>query len=180
MAEPIAAGRPHAGIPLRSTTNPVVGGLNHPETKASADRSDPQLLLTRAHPAAPPQIPPSPDQLRDMKQPQQAKVDVYTSRFSPPCMKVKALLDGKSVTYNEFFVDRDEQSRTVMVKRSGGRTDVPQIFINGRALGGFEELHALELGGQLDLLLSQAPPRPSSQLGSSAGPGGLPRPRAKD
>jgi len=115
-----------------------------------------------------------------MKQPQQAKVDVYTSRFSPPCMKVKALLDGKSVTYSEFFVDRDEQSRTVMVKRSGGRTDVPQIFINGRALGGFEELHALELGGQLDLLLSQAPPRPGSQLGSTAGPGGLPRPRAKD
>ena len=115
-----------------------------------------------------------------MNNQQQAKVDVYTSRFSPSCMKAKALLDGKSVTYNEFFVDRDEQSRTVMVKRSGGRTNVPQIFINGRPVGGFEELHALELGGQLDLLLSQAPKRPSSQLGSTAGPRGLPRPRAKE
>jgi glutaredoxin 3 len=112
-----------------------------------------------------------------MKEPQQAKVDVYTSRFSPQCMKAKALLDHKGVTYNEFFVDRDEQIRAVMVKRSGGRTTVPQIFINGRPVGGFEELEALEAGGQFELLLSQAPPRPQGEWRSSTGPEGMPRPR---
>ena len=115
-----------------------------------------------------------------MKDSQKAKVDVYTSRFSPECMKVKALLDHKEVTYNEFFVDRDEQSRTVMLKRSGGRSNVPQIFINGRPVGGFEELLSLEDGGQLDLLLSQSPPRPRDQRASAGGPSELPRPRIKE
>ena len=115
-----------------------------------------------------------------MKHPQQAKVDVYTSRFSPACMKTKALLDGKGVAYNEFFVDRDEQNRTVMVTRSGGRTSVPQIFINGRGVGGYDELHALEIGGQFDLLLSQAPPRPKAQPQSAAGPREMPRPRTSN
>ncbi len=111
---------------------------------------------------------------------QKAKVDVYTSRFSPPCMEAKALLDRKEVTYNEFFIDRDEQSRTVMLKRSGGRTSVPQIFINGRPVGGFDELLALEDGGQLDLLLSQSPPHPKAQRAASGGPRELPRPRIKE
>ncbi len=92
-------------------------------------------------------------------------------------MKAKALLDHKGVTYNEFFVDRDEQIRAVMVKRSGGRSSVPQIFINGRPIGGFEELEALEAGGQFELLLSQAPPRPQGEWRSSTGPEGMPRPR---
>lgn len=108
---------------------------------------------------------------------QKARVDVYTSRFSPPCMKAKALLDRKEVIYNEFFVDRDEQSRSVMLKRSGGRTNVPQIFINGRPIGGFDELRALDDGGQLDLLLSQSPTRPRDQKATPGGPRELPRPR---
>ena len=115
-----------------------------------------------------------------MKHPQQAKVDVYTSRFSPECMKAKALLDGKGVAYNEFFVDRDEQNRTVMVARSGGRTSVPQIFINGRGVGGYDELHALEIGGQFDLLLSQTPPHPKAQPQSAPGPREMPRPRTSN
>ena len=115
-----------------------------------------------------------------MKNPQRAKVDVYTSRFSPECMKAKALLDGKGVAYNEFFVDRDEQNRTVMVSRSGGRTNVPQIFINGRGVGGYDELHALDIGGQFDLLLSQAPKRTRDQPTSADGPREMPRPRTSN
>ena len=92
-------------------------------------------------------------------------------------MKAKALLDHKGIAYNEFFVDRDEQIRSVMLKRSGGRTTVPQIFVNGRPVGGSEELEALEAGGQFDLLLAQAPPRPQGEWRSSSGPEGIPRPR---
>ena len=112
-----------------------------------------------------------------MKNPQQAKVDVYTSRFSPQCMKAKALLDRKGVGYNEYFIDRDERTRTVMVSRTCGRTTVPQIFINGRGIGGFDELDALETAGQFDVLLAQAPARPWDQRGSASGPQGMPRPR---
>lgn len=86
-----------------------------------------------------------------------AKVDMYTERFSADCMRAKALLDRKGVTYNEFIIDSDDESREVMMQRSGGKKSVPQIFINGRSIGGTEQLEGLDASGQLDLILGERP-----------------------
>ena len=72
--------------------------------------------------------------------PQTLKIDIYTSRFDPECIRTKGLLDRVGLFYNEFDVDLDEFHREIMRKRSGGSTTVPQVFINGRAIGGFEGL----------------------------------------
>jgi len=72
-------------------------------------------------------------------------------------MRAKALLDRKGVTYNEFIIDSDDESRQVMLQRSGGNSNVPQIFINGRAIGGMEQLEGLDGAGQLDVLLGERP-----------------------
>jgi glutaredoxin 3 len=72
-------------------------------------------------------------------------------------MRAKALLDRKGVTYNEFIIDSDDESRQVMLQRSSGKDSVPQIFINGRAIHGMEQLEALDLAGELDQLLGEQP-----------------------
>ena len=81
--------------------------------------------------------------------PPNLKIDIYTSRFNPECIRAKGLLDRTGVDYNEFDVDLDEFHREIMTKRSGGRTSVPQVFINGKAIGGFDGLegYLASLGG---------------------------------
>ena len=82
-----------------------------------------------------------------------ASVEIYTWRACPFCIRAKALLDRKGVSYREHAIDGDEAARTAMAARSGGRRSVPQVFINGAHVGGCDDLHALERSGQLDALL---------------------------
>ena len=86
-----------------------------------------------------------------------AKVEVYTTDYCPFCFRAKALLDRKGVKYEEIDVTDDPEMRARMVERAGGRRTVPEIFINDRIVGGYDELRALELKGELDSLLAQAP-----------------------
>ncbi|MGB5135902.1 MAG: glutaredoxin 3 [Prochlorococcaceae cyanobacterium] len=83
-----------------------------------------------------------------------AKVEIYTWRFCPFCIRAKALLDRKGVDYTEYAIDGDEAARAVMAERADGRRSLPQIFINDQGLGGCDELHALERAGRLDPLLA--------------------------
>ena len=80
-------------------------------------------------------------------------VEIYTWQTCPFCVRAKALLDRKGVSYQEYAIDGDQAARMAMAERAGGRTSVPQIFIDDRGLGGCDELHALERAGQLDQLL---------------------------
>lgn len=82
-----------------------------------------------------------------------ASVEIYTWRACPFCIRAKALLDRKGVTYREFAIDGDEAARSAMAERSGGRRSVPQVFIDGQHVGGCDDLHALERSGRLDPLL---------------------------
>ena len=84
-----------------------------------------------------------------------AKIEVYSTAYCPYCMRAKALLRAKGVEYLEIDVDDDPTLRVEMVKRAGGRRSVPEIFINGRLIGGYDELRALEDKGALDPLLAQ-------------------------
>jgi glutaredoxin 3 len=84
-----------------------------------------------------------------------AEVTIFTSNFCPYCVRAKRLLDHKGIPYKEVDVGNDDELRERMVAESGRRT-VPQIFIDGSPIGGFEELQALEDRGELDALLETA------------------------
>ncbi len=81
-----------------------------------------------------------------------AQVTIYTANVCPFCVRAKRLLDHKGVLYDEVDVSSDAELREKMVLDSGRRT-VPQIFIDGQAVGGYQELQALEDEGKLDSLL---------------------------
>jgi glutaredoxin 3 len=87
------------------------------------------------------------------------KVEIYTKTFCGFCLRAKGLLDAKHVAYEEYSVDLGGPKKTEMVERAGGRMTVPQIFVDGRHIGGCDELMALEQQGKLDELLA---PRQSS------------------
>jgi len=84
-----------------------------------------------------------------------AKVEVYTTNYCPFCTRAKALLDRKGVRFDEIDVTDDPDLREKMVERAGGRRTVPEIFINDRIVGGYDDLRALDLKGELDGLLAQ-------------------------
>ena len=80
-------------------------------------------------------------------------VEIYTSMFCGFCHRAKRLLGEKGVAFEEFDVDGDSAKRAEMVQRAGGRRTVPQIFIDGRHIGGCDDLYALDRAGKLDPLL---------------------------
>ncbi|MEW6076949.1 MAG: glutaredoxin 3 [Thermodesulfobacteriota bacterium] len=80
-------------------------------------------------------------------------VEIYTTGVCPYCIRAKALLDKKKIAYAERRVDETPAFADEAVRRSGGRTTVPQIFINGVHVGGCDELYALEREKKLDALL---------------------------
>ena len=81
-------------------------------------------------------------------------VTIYTKGWCPYCSAAKDLLTAKGVAFEEIEITGREVERTAMIKRSGGRTTVPQIFIGTRHIGGFDDLSALERRGELDPLLA--------------------------
>ena len=85
-----------------------------------------------------------------------ARIEMYTTAFCPFCVRAKRLLQERGLAYEEFDVADDAALRDDVIKRSGRRT-VPQIFINGRSVGGFDDLSALVRRGELPALLA-APP----------------------
>lgn len=80
------------------------------------------------------------------------KVVVYSSEPCPYCIQAKKLLDRKNIAFEEVRVDLNPEKRDEMVSLSGRQT-VPQIFINDKPIGGFDDLWALEQSGELDSLL---------------------------
>jgi glutaredoxin 3 len=82
-----------------------------------------------------------------------AEVELYTTMFCPYCARARALLERKGASYTEFDILEAPQRRSEMIRRAGGRTSVPQIFINGEHIGGSDELVALDRAGKLDAKL---------------------------
>jgi glutaredoxin 3 len=83
-----------------------------------------------------------------------AKVEIYTTPFWPYCERAKALLGRKGIAFEEVDAPHGSQARKDAIARSGGRTTVPQIFIDDRAIGGSDDLSALDRAGKLDALLT--------------------------
>jgi glutaredoxin 3 len=83
-----------------------------------------------------------------------AEITIYTTRSCPYCLAAKRLLTQKSVPFNEIAVDGDPAGRARMSELAGGRATVPQIFINGRHIGGCDDLYQLDGEGGLDPMLA--------------------------
>ncbi|MBP0447379.1 glutaredoxin 3 [Roseomonas sp. SSH11] len=83
-----------------------------------------------------------------------AQIEIYTIPYCPYCDRAKALLSRKGVSYQEIDAPTGSAARKSAIERSGGRTTVPQIFINGQAMGGSDDLAALDRAGKLDALLA--------------------------
>ena len=83
-----------------------------------------------------------------------AKVEIYTKVFCGYCARAKRLLDTKGVEYHEFDISMGGPKRAEMLQRANGRSTVPQIFIDDRHVGGFDDLLELERNDRLDPLLS--------------------------
>lgn len=83
-----------------------------------------------------------------------AKVEIYTSPLCGYCHMAKRLLAQKGVAFIEYDTFADPSLRAEAMTRSGGRRTVPQIFIDGRHIGGCDDLHALDRAGGLDPLLA--------------------------
>lgn len=81
-----------------------------------------------------------------------SKVVIYTSDFCGYCGAAKRLLQDKGVQFEEINLSQNHEMREEVMRRSGRRT-VPQIFIDDKAVGGFDDIRALDQAGELDALL---------------------------
>jgi len=77
-----------------------------------------------------------------------ARFEIYTTPSCPFCVRAKRLLQARGIPYDEIDVAGDDALRADLVRRTGRRT-VPQIFIDGEPIGGFEELAALDASTRL-------------------------------
>jgi glutaredoxin 3 len=80
-------------------------------------------------------------------------VEIYTKWGCPYCVRAKALLDKKGVAYTEHDITMGGPKRAEMHQRAPAAATVPQIFIGDRAIGGCDDLFALDGAGKLDPLL---------------------------
>ena len=82
-----------------------------------------------------------------------ARVEIYTKFGCPYCARAKRLLEEKGVEYEEYEINSVPGKRDEMMERSNGRHTVPQVFIDGRHVGGSDDLAELERAGELDPML---------------------------
>ena len=82
-----------------------------------------------------------------------ANVEIYTKAWCPYCTRAMKLLASKGVQPQEYDITMGGSKRAEMIQRASGRTTVPQVFIEGRHIGGSDDLAALDRAGKLDPLL---------------------------
>ena len=83
-------------------------------------------------------------------------IEIYTQLFCPYCERAVYTLTKKGVAFTEIAAQQGSAEREESIRRSGGRTSVPQIFIDQQHIGGCDELLALDRAGKLDPLLGLA------------------------
>ena len=106
------------------------------------------------------------------------EVVIYTATMCSYCDRAKELLKSKGVNYREISIMSSAKVREEMIRKSGGRKTVPQIFIGGEHIGGFDDLRALDSIGKLDSKLhlhkkfskpkaKLAPPKPQARASNT-------------
>jgi glutaredoxin 3 len=82
------------------------------------------------------------------------EIEIYTQDWCPYCVRAKQILERKGAAFREIDAPGGSAARAEAARRAGGRTSVPQIFIDGTPIGGCDDLMALERAGGLDKLLA--------------------------
>ena len=82
-----------------------------------------------------------------------AKIEVYTTPYCPYCVAAKKMLKKKNVEFKEIDVSGDNILREDMMLRAGGSHTVPQIFIDDKHIGGFDDMAEMNALGELDPLI---------------------------
>ncbi|GAB3593484.1 MULTISPECIES: glutaredoxin 3 [Acetobacter] len=85
-----------------------------------------------------------------------SEIVIYTQPGCPYCRRAVSLLASKNVPFSEINAPHGTAEREEAIRRSGGRTTVPQVFVGETALGGCDDLMALERAGKLDASLGIA------------------------
>ena len=103
-------------------------------------------------------------------------IEIYSKEWCPYCLKAKALLKSSGLDYSVLDVTSDRKLEDEMIERSHRRT-VPQIFINGKSIGGYDDLSQLNATGELDRMLGLTAQEKQIKLYDlaiiGAGPAGL-------
>ena len=81
-----------------------------------------------------------------------AKIEIYTTSYCGYCDKAKNLLRSKNIDFTEIEL-KTQEDRINLVEKANGRKTVPQIFINDKLIGGYDDLNKLNLEKKLDNLL---------------------------
>ncbi|HEX5960125.1 MAG TPA: glutaredoxin 3 [Rhodanobacteraceae bacterium] len=84
-----------------------------------------------------------------------AEIEIFSTAMCPYCVAAKNLLQARGLAWRELRIDADPAARAAMLARAPGARTVPQIFINGRYVGGFEQLAAADRSGELNELLAR-------------------------
>lgn len=83
-----------------------------------------------------------------------AEVVIYTKSYCPFSAECKKFFKEKNVEFEEKEIKGDNPLTNEMISKSGGRSDTPQVFINGHHIGSFDDVKALEAQGELDKMLN--------------------------
>ena len=78
------------------------------------------------------------------------KAKIYSTKICPYCVRAKMLLEKREIDYIEYKIDEDHKKYKEMLELSNGRQSVPQIFIDGKHIGGYDDLVDLDMEGGLD------------------------------
>ena len=81
------------------------------------------------------------------------RIVMYTTTYCPFCVGAKTLLSSKDVTWEEINLDSEPHRRAEMIEKAGGRRTVPQIFVDGQGLGGYDDIAELDRRGELKGIL---------------------------
>ena len=93
-----------------------------------------------------------------MVQGDDSTVVVWTNRGCGACVQAKRLLDSKQVTYKERRLKNTPEVQRAFARATSGARTVPQIIVDGKSVGGFDDLFNLDRSGELDVLLGRAQP----------------------
>ena len=81
------------------------------------------------------------------------EIIIYSRATCPFCIQAKNLLQAKNVSYQDIDIEQDLEKKEEMIKRADGKSSVPQIFVDGKLIGGCDDLYELDEKGELDAII---------------------------